>query len=529
MSRASQTRKTAPAPLGIAGWATVVVFVFVFVVSLVPFDFFGWGASSTAGTFFVRRSLPDELPDVFANLVLYIPLAAPAYLSLRRRSAALTSAFMTFVGAMALSVVFEFVQAFSPSRVSSLVDVTANGVGAILGISIAESMRYAVPGWTRKIQAEFQARPHAVWVKLYVCGLVAAAAMPFTFAMDGGKLYRNIRSTRLVPFEALVQERDAMIEARLAGHHQEALLAKTRVMKTISRYFAEGVSFAFLAAIMVSALRGECGFGRIHTVAIATWGGSWLALGLSVLQWPNLHRGFDATDIVMRLLGLVFGLATFSLRLGRQDRLKRDDAAATNLPIRFAGLAVAAYILWNGLSPFVFDFPNQTESWTEVIWAWKAVFVTRYDRLADDVLERMGAFGLFGGLLTASFASLRSRTLRGRICVTVPAAAVLAAIVEAGQFFIPTRVPSIWHVFFAGGGSLLGVACHGVLRSSLLEGVSVPESEKGRPGSLEDSRPSLSPEEMFASLSTPRADSPREPSVRDARSRSDPSRIQWEE
>jgi VanZ family protein len=120
-------------------YAALASAAFVIYGSLLPFDFHLRSlhdirlAILGAGTSLVSISLTDRL----VNVLLSVPIAFFAFGSASRPGKGvrnLFTAFLVFTFCGLLAAAIEFLQLFLPTRTSSLADIIAQSIGAILGV-----------------------------------------------------------------------------------------------------------------------------------------------------------------------------------------------------------------------------------------------------------------------------------------------------------------------------------------------------------------------------------------------------------
>jgi VanZ family protein len=112
----------------LAGYVLMIVYA-----SLSPFV--GWQEQGL--DFFEVLSSPIRQTytafDAVTNCLAYLPLGMLLALTLRVYIAGWRSLFLTVMGAIALSLLLEYLQMYLPNRISSNADVLANSLGALLG------------------------------------------------------------------------------------------------------------------------------------------------------------------------------------------------------------------------------------------------------------------------------------------------------------------------------------------------------------------------------------------------------------
>jgi VanZ family protein len=111
----------------------LVWLLFVLAATLFPFNF-GLIPKDHTGLFGYSLGGLEDAPDVVSNLLLFMPLGALLHREGQRRSWGLFLT-LTLAGAAGLliSLTIEYLQAFLPTRDSSLLDVLTNSAGALIG------------------------------------------------------------------------------------------------------------------------------------------------------------------------------------------------------------------------------------------------------------------------------------------------------------------------------------------------------------------------------------------------------------
>jgi len=453
--RLPRTNQTRPVrfrhPLGVM---TGFAILFVVQISIAPFDFtlhraagFRWLAESSA---------TPSLPDAITNIFLYVPLGFLLYWSISRR---IRSAIGSWTAAVllcgGLSFVLESIQSLLPSRISSLVDVGNNVMGAALGAGLAAFTRFLAPGMIGAAIEEMRRSAEMVAVKGYVVLLMIMAGLPFSFALDRGNLSASFKHAIFVPFGHSYCDDGACgnrVPADAGEFHQAD-------MKRWSRWSAECASFALLAWLLRHALRVRHGFRGVGSAALTLWLGAILAFTLSAVQFIVVSRGFDATDILFRIIGLPMGIVLWS-------RMQRNASSTLMIDRTFARLgcaASAAYIIYNGTIPWRFRFDG-SDVFARLSAAnfipFLPYFQTRADRVFIDVAEDLAMYAVFGALLRMHATlreSERAERSQGVLSVSPMAAcALLSLCVEFVQVFIPSRFPGMTDPVLATAGGALG-------------------------------------------------------------------------
>jgi len=443
---------------------TLLALLFVLQVSLVPFDFSaGVGAVAGGSRVYFDTSVDHlTLADITANIFLYVPLAALLFWSLRRAlPSTLLSALLAIGLAAGLSAGMEHLQYFSPSRVSSLIDLVSNVGGAAIGVAASALCRALVPRMMEAITLEFIERPMAALVKSYVVALVVLGSLPFSFSFDGNRLKESIKAINYVPFAtASWSDTDAkaptMASAQQARAHQ-----RWAAMKRWSRWGAECAAFSLFVWLLHPLLELHYGFSRRATLALIWWFGACLAVGLSVMQIPIVGRDCDVTDVLFRLLGVAVGVL---IRSQCAEAEANSAAALSWFPgRRIARSAIAVtivFIVYNGVIPLMFDASKggirAACSATEFL-PFMAYFVTRFDLMMTDVMEKFASYLVLGALLAAYWRRIEGRSVSARAFAVVKVCVLLSCAIELVQVFLIVRVTSLTDPILAAAGAVVGV------------------------------------------------------------------------
>ncbi len=129
--------------------------------------------------------------DVAVNVAAYLPLGLLLSVWLARRlstSMAIAAALAT-IGAAALSLGLECLQALLPGRVPSRLDLYANAAGGAAGALIAASIgRRRVERWPQQLRATVPLAPHPTSGLLLLCAWLAAQFYPQPLVFATGDL-----------------------------------------------------------------------------------------------------------------------------------------------------------------------------------------------------------------------------------------------------------------------------------------------------------------------------------------------------
>jgi len=419
------------------------------------------------GEFFSVRTDYFSLPDIISNIFLYVPLGLLLYAFFRRgRRPAWIALVGSIICASVLSFAIEWAQVYSPTRVSSLLDLCSNILGASIGAVISLLAGWMLPKLVGAALYEFHARPQVAAIKTYCLLLVVFGVMPFSFSLDVGRMKESYKRANFVPFANAT-----FAEAGYGGGLRSSVptgrtklaqgFNKWAVMKSWSRWGVELLSFAVLVWLFVPLLRDHYGFDGKALWGLIWWISGLMAIGISGLQFFVVHRGLDTTDVVFRMIGVAVGLLSWSLWM--KDSGRWDDQRRAHVWRKLAwGTAAATlmYIIYTGIIPATFDDradgPAKSMASTNFL-PFFAYFMTRVDVMMDDLLEKAATYTILGASLSICWTrAARSVSASNMWPVTI-VAVLLSCGIEAIQMFIPVRVTSLTDPIIAGTGCAVGV------------------------------------------------------------------------
>lgn len=495
---------------------TLLALLFVFQSGLVPFDFLNSTGDGQSGVWFSARWNDLTVPDAIGNVFLYIPIGILVYATLRRACGnGILACVLTLAAGAGLSGSIEWIQGFSASRVSSSIDWSANLLGTALGTLIGMSAMRLIPRMVGAALYEFSKQPRMALLKAYCLALVVVAALPFSFSLDSTRLKQAAKAAHFVPFAALADDASLARDALVAEDSHTYDLASWRFLKRWSRWMAECISFAVFVWLLKPILIRKYGFGSRSTVGLVFWIGSGLAIGLSLLQLPILTRGFDSTDILFRMCGLGIGLVSHDFLLKPGQYLREDQSQGQVRRFAMVGTAVSlAYIIYAGLIPLTIDATHggpASSIQAKGFLPFFAYFVTRFDIMMDDVMEKFLAYAVFALLISFSWKRLAVHNLSGRLSRVVSLGVLISSAIEFVQMYMPVRVASLTDPILAAAGCLMGVIAKDHVQAFYQ--FAMTREMAGPPltdATLEPQTPLTLTDELIATLTEPHPDAPTE-------------------
>ena len=133
----------------------VVWVLVVMIVTLAPFDFLSMAEIHAQPLGLFQYGAFERDPIHFLlNLLLFMPLGVLLHREGRHRSIELQQVvILTASAGLILSATVEFLQAFLPTRDSSLFDVIANTLGAVGGVAADRIWGVSVERWVHRVRA----------------------------------------------------------------------------------------------------------------------------------------------------------------------------------------------------------------------------------------------------------------------------------------------------------------------------------------------------------------------------------------
>jgi len=263
------------------GWLLIAYVVLILYGSFYPFS--GWVSERDPFAFLSEGArLRISLGDVVTNVLAYVPLGFLLRRSVFGRMSPILEGAKATIAGVALSICVEMVQAYLPTRVSSLVDVMTNTLGTLIGASLATFL-HSDHGLTRALRRVYQ--------KWIVQGGVA------NIGVFGLALWALVQVLPLVPSLDVGKFRHALAPlARLIANPGE--LDRWRVLAATLSYFG-----------MTVVARGVIRPDRPYFAAFAG-----LCVALLLAQIPLMSRALEGESMLGCGLGLFLAGATPRLR-----------------------------------------------------------------------------------------------------------------------------------------------------------------------------------------------------------------------
>lgn len=380
----------------------------------------------------VSNDLPVSKSDMIANFILYLPLGAMIVTAciVRRGRSRVGSLVLAWAIGTAVSFTVEMVQAYEPSRTSSVNDAFTNSIGTLAGGILALMIGRTVwIAWRRRIQKVASARPIVMAAAVVILLWAVDAFYPFLPTLDVGQIKHSIK--------LCLQHRGAAGLAVHVWHH----------------WLVERVAMgAVLSILLASSLRlhgrPRWMLGAITAVFFTT--------GVEIGKTFITSRFCNPANIMMSACGAAAGMIVGWALAGLSGRSK----------LWLAILGTLCYVVYLEWAPFD--------------WVWNAAAMAAKMPSGAEWLP-LYSYAMHGrgeqvGLLIRSLLILgtlaylmqmarplpraaQGESLRGdpwpRALRAAVFAGLLGVVLELGQFLLPDRIPSVTDVFcFAVGGAM---------------------------------------------------------------------------
>lgn len=385
--------------------------------------------------------------DVLANFLLFVPVGfslAGAVLLERGRAALLLAPFVIFPASLAASAVAEFVQIFTSDRVSSNLDIATQTVGTLVGVVAWLLIGTSLTRWIRDTLAASGDDRLARVLAGYAFAWIFVNLAPFDITVDVGDLGRRLREGRI---------------SLVAAGSGEASLAR----------FVWDALAEFLAAIPLGVL-GASRWGRRRARSFVEAFGIGALIVAAVEAAQIFIRSHSATvsDVIFGWAGVTVGVIVGARTLARLRPGESSDGSTTAATPLLAGFVVWCVVIaayhWQP-----YDFAVDADLIRRKLARMSLIPFAGYQagsaiNALNDLLTKLALSMPLGVLASFAFAGGPPRRLA--VAAWLLAAGVLFAVVEAGQFFLPSRVPDPTDVVVGLTGAALGLALGRWLRSN---------------------------------------------------------------
>ena len=425
--------------------AAVIFTAFAVYGSLVPLEFQAISFKEALDRFarvpYLRLGIQSRA-DFVANILLFVPLGFLLMGALRadrrgRLGGALAGVLIAGF-ACALANAIEFTQIYFPMRTVSLNDIVAETTGALLGISLWALVGQGITGFMRGFFAERE-RPALIvrLLAIYAAGFLVAQLLPLDIAITPGELSEKYHAGRIlvVPFSYA---------------HASPLLMLWDFISDV----------ALSAPIGALALLGWAGAGRRPGRVAAALLGLTVVVVTEIAQLFIYSRYSDATDLLTGAAGIVIGV-TLAARRYTPANLPRSVPLGGRLWPLLGAVAWTAGLVMYHWYPFNFVVTGaMMDAQLPLLLAvpFRHYYFGSEFHAFTELSRKLMLSAPLGALLWVSLPLVHSSVAnRAKTAGLWMAGFLFFAGCEAGQVFLPGRVPDLTDAFVGTIGVAAGI------------------------------------------------------------------------
>ncbi|MBI3409501.1 MAG: VanZ family protein [Planctomycetes bacterium] len=411
-------------------WLALACLLLVIYGSLVPLRFRAIPMGHAIAAFQEAMSAPvrfESRSDWVANILLFIPLSFSfmAYLSVDKPHAISWFAAVIVLPICALlSAAIEFTQLFFPPRVTSINDVAAESLGALIGITFWLVFGQSFIARFRRLWNDLggEERRGVSLLTAYMVVLLLIHALPLDLTISPVEIYHKYRDGRvqLVPF---------------AGGNEN-------IWETIQKHLTNIAYFAPVGFLLTRLAQPH--WRQPHSWPRVLGTGFGVAGLVELVQLFVVTRYFDVTDIITGGFAVFGGWAVALTYRQRQT--------SPNATVFVAWVLLLMFINWQ---PFDFDFTLDVMAQRPrrlALIPFADYYRNNYLSAFDQIFARIVLFIPLGALAMLAFPAQRQRGLPAVLAQAV----AFTTMLEAGQLFLPSRYASVTDVIIESFGIWLG-------------------------------------------------------------------------
>lgn len=500
--------------------AFVLYTIVLVYMSFVPFDFTKAVKFDGRGVVWGLALHPFNVPDIFANIAIYVPLGVLFFAVLRRRGLGrIVATMVTLLFASLLGFLIEQGQHWVISRVSTWVDVTSNALGAALGaLLIAFS-----EGTIRRVLLKSKWAAQRNWwltlAKGAVCLVLLINLRPYDVVVDMFHTAADLRHADVSPlahWNSLQTEVAHDVEIGRRSDMND--LARVRWEYGLDRA-VDIAAYAGIAALLVLGLAPTfktrwalCIWAGFVTVS--------LAMIATLIRVFLISHGLDTAHFACGVIGWPIGCAVGLVVMRALARRAREEGRFSLALPRFWQPAiiacVVAVVLLYELVPFDFGTGRGAESATNAarlcLLPFEAHFHSRPNDAFMDLSGEILRYGIFGSCLALMLWARSRNAWRRQLLLVVAVSAITGALLEGLHLVMASRQTDLTTVVLAlfGGfvgavtvrwthdfrGSLAVVEKDDLLTSQLIEGETYKPLPEIEPRQTEDLSQTGEPQEI---------------------------------
>lgn len=275
--------------LPLIGWFILVIYIIY--GTLIPFDF-SFQLEDIVENIKRVDCLPFymgkkrwSIPDVISNILLFIPYGFLLYWWLQHKGIRkVKNKLICILSTFLFSSIIESLQLFSHSRGSCTTDIINNIIGTWIGCILSNIFLLSFKDkFFHQVHTIRQKNPLLIFLILYSLLLLLGFMFPFDISIDVGEVKQAIRGMNLIPFYYPNQNTPSFIDI--------------------------GVNtFPFIIFGFIGYASLKIYYSRISTVFITIFLGFCLAGMIEFFQVSIVSRISDVTEIIIRVMGVLFGV-----------------------------------------------------------------------------------------------------------------------------------------------------------------------------------------------------------------------------
>lgn len=405
--------------------------------SWLPFDFQTPSIEISGSVVWDRITwAPTNLSDVITNILIYVPIGLFISMRLQRSASPRFLALILPIAAAALSsFASEAGQTLIPQRTASFTDMLLNGVGTLVGISLAAPCLHLGGRLITQLKLALALHPQRALFWIIVTLVILAKLAPFDFTITPSGLAASLATARWSPFDVPRAVPQSVPE---------------ELVEMAGSFFA----FALLGILGTRSLReiGErpsvCAVNTIAKLIL-------LAVAIELVQIVIASHTCDAADALTHVYGAIVGTV---LGLTIIAKRRATGHATANLAIEHVLLTAALVVQCVLIVAYAFPadarwaLPSvDSIQWVPFHAQFKSPFAVAAGRMVSSFMWY------------ASFAAIAAVVLARRLQEhrLVPACLVTVGVVtlaEAAQAFSATRTADVTEPLLAVMASLAATA-----------------------------------------------------------------------
>ncbi|MCG8405059.1 MAG: VanZ family protein [Phycisphaerales bacterium] len=440
----------------------VIYAAFLAYISVVPFDLIGTPPPHSApGFFFGIAVTGGNVPDIFVNIGIYLPLGALGWIVCRRlKLGRITAAAPAVLFAGLLSFAIEYGQRWIGSRVSSWVDVIANLLGAGMGVALL----YIWSEPLRRLLDQGRASAQRNWwsaaAKATVCLLLVLHLRPYDVVVDirhtAASLVRHADLSPVAAWNGLPEKVQSEINVGRRKGMPE--LSRVKWEYALDR-IAEIAAYAALTVMLTLGLNaGKPNRKTLRTYAWAGFVVVSLAMIVTVIRIFLITHGLDTAHVCSGVLGWLIGCAAAWRMSPSANRSSRFT-----LPLGLIRLAVvvalALSVLYE-LVPFDFKVENDVTKTSEGLFSsipFALGFKSRPNDAFYDITGEMLRYGAIAICIAVSLSRWTRWRWRLQLTANVLLTAAACVVFEATHLIMESRHADVTTVLIAMFASFTGM------------------------------------------------------------------------